>query len=57
MSKLLLQLSVIGPSLTSLLAPDKPGDKPYKDFVKKLTEHFNPTPSEIVKRFKFHGRF
>ena len=54
-------LSVIGPStyklLKSLLAPEKPGDKPYKDLVKKLTEHFNPTPSEIVQRFKFHGRF
>ena len=54
-------LSVIGPStyklLKSLLAPEKPGDKPYKNLVKKLTEHFNPTPSKIVQRFKFHGRF
>ena len=25
--------------------------------MKKLTEHFNPTPSEMVQRFKFHGRF
>ena len=54
-------LSIIGPAtyklLRSLLSPEKPGDKSYKDLVKKLNEHFNPTPSEIVQRFKFHGRF
>ena len=54
-------LSVIGPStyklLRSLVSPEKPGDKPFKDLVKKLTDHFNPTPSEIVQHFKFHGRF
>ena len=54
-------LSVIGPAtyslLRSLVAPDKPGDKSFKDLVKKLTDHFSPTPSEIVQRFKFHGRY
>ena len=53
--------SVIGPStyklLRSLMSPEKPGDKSFKDLVKKLIDHFNPTPSEIVQRFKFHGRF
>ena len=54
-------LSVFGPStyklLRSLVSPEKPGDKSFKDLVKKLTDHFNPTPSEIVQCFKFHGRF
>ena len=54
-------LSVIGPSnyklLSSLLAPDKPGDKEYKALVDKLSEHFTPAPSKIVERFKFHTRF
>ena len=44
-------LSVIRPAtyklLQSLLSPVKPGDKPYKDLVKKLSEHFNPTLSEV----------
>ena len=43
--------------LHSLVAPDKLGDKSFKDLVKKLTDYFNPTPSEIVQRFKFHGRY
>ena len=54
-------LSVIGAPtyklLSDLLSPDKPGDKSYTDLVKVLTDHFNPTPSEIVERFKFHSRF
>jgi len=54
-------LSVIGAStyklLSSLIAPDKPGDKEYTFLVDKLSEHFTPTPSEIVERFKFHSRF
>ena len=54
-------LSVIGPNayklLRSLVAPEKPGDKSFKDLVKELNEHYNPTPSEIVQRFKFHGRY
>ena len=45
-------LSVIGPTtyklLRSLVSPEKPGDKSFKDLVKKLSDHFNPTPSEIV---------
>ena len=53
-------LSVIGPTtyklLASLIAPDKPGDKDYKELVKVLQEHHNSTPSEIVQRYKFHTR-
>jgi len=40
----------------SLIAPDKPDTKSYADLVKVLTKHFQPTPSETVQRFKFHGR-
>ena len=54
-------LSVIGAStyklLSSLLAPDKPGEKAYEMLVQKLTKHFTPAPSEIMERFKFHLRF
>ena len=53
--------SVIGASnyklLSSLIAPDKPGDKECSQLVEKLSEHFAPAPSEIVKRFKFHTSF
>ena len=54
-------LSVIGPSnyklLSSLLAPNKPGDKEYNTLVNKFSEHFTPAPSEIVERFKFCTKF
>ena len=53
-------LSVIGPTtyklLASLIALDKQGDKNYEELVKVLKEHHNPTPSEIVKRYKFYTR-
>ena len=54
-------LSVIGASnyklLSSLVAPAKLGEKEYSALVDKLTEHFTPTPSEIVEHYKFHTRF
>ena len=54
-------LSVVGPAtyklLGDLLAPEKPGDKSYAELVEVVTNHCNPTPSEIVERFKFHTRF
>ena len=54
-------LSVIGPTtyrvLRSLLAPVKPSEKEYDELVAKLSQHYSPTPSEIVQRFKFHSRF
>ena len=59
--KLAVFLSVIGPAtyklLRNLVAPKKPGEKSFDDLVQLLTNHYNPTPSEIVQRFKFHGRF
>ena len=54
-------LSVIGATtyklLRNLVSPEKPGEKSFTELVKLLSDHFNPTPSEIVQRFKFHGRF
>ena len=53
-------LMAMGPAtfklLRSLIAPDKPDTKSCANLVKVLTEHFQPTPSETVQRFKFHGR-
>ena len=49
-------LSVIGPKayklISSLVAPSKPGDKPYEELVKN---HHCPAPSEIVQRYKLRG--
>ena len=54
-------LSVIGATtyklLRNLVSPEKPGEKSFTELVKLLSDHFNPTLSEIVQRFKFHGRF
>ena len=54
-------LSVVGPAtykpLGDLLAPAKPGDKSCDELVEVVMNHCNPTPSEIVERFKFHTRF
>ena len=53
-------LSVIGPRtfklLRNLITPQKPGDMPYADLVKVLTDHFSPKQSEIVQRSKFYSR-
>src|SRR5207249_6523037 len=42
--------------LRNLMAPDKPSGKSYADLVKRLKDHFSPTPSEIVERWKFYER-
>ena len=53
-------LSVIGPApyklLRSLLAPVKPKEKKYDELVTKLTEHYSPTPSEVMQHFCFNSR-
>ena len=53
-------LSIMGPGtyklLSSLIAPEKPGDKGFADLVKVLTDHYNPAPSEIIQQYKFHTR-
>ena len=54
-------LLVIGPKtyklLCSLVSPNKPGDKSFAELVQALKSHYNPEPSEIVERYKFHTRF
>ena len=53
-------LCVIGATtyrtLRSLVAPAKPGEKPFQDLVTVLSDHFSPKLSEIVQQFKFHTR-
>ena len=54
-------LSTIGPQayklLSSLVAPESPGEKAYTDLVKAITDHHNLLPSEIVQRYHFNTRF
>ena len=56
----LILLAEVGPTtyalISSLVSPDKAGDKSFDDIVKLLKTHFNPEPSEIVERYKFHTR-
>ena len=48
-------LSVIGDGtykvLSSLLAPDKPGEKSFDDLVTVLKNHFCPVPSSSIRVF------
>ena len=56
-----LLLTMMGPSafklLRNLVSPAKPGDKTYVELVETMKQHHNPTPSEIVQRYKFNSRF
>jgi hypothetical protein len=53
-------LSMMGPAayklLCNLVTPKKPGEIEYSKLVETLSSHHNPTPSEIVQRFKFNSR-
>ena len=53
-------LSVMGPRsyrlVRDLVSPDRPGDKSYTELVEVLRTHYQPSPSEIVQRFKFNSR-
>ena len=40
----------------SLVAPAKPSEKTFDEIVAVLTKHFNPTPSEVMQRFRFNSR-
>ena len=42
--------------LTSLLSPEKPGEKSYHQLVELLKKQYDPRPSEIMQRFKFHSQ-
>ena len=50
-------LSVCGPEtyrlIRSLVAPDKPSSRPFRELVTLVRDHFDPKPSPIVSRFKF----
>ena len=52
-------LSVCGPHtyklIRSLQLPQKPKDVSFADIVKQITDHYQPKPSIIVQRFKFHS--
>ena len=52
-------LTVVGPTmfklLRNLVSPAKPDDKTYNALVKILTDHYQPTPSETVQRYRFHS--
>ena len=51
---------MIGPQayklLKSLVAPAKPGEKDYNQLVQALKQHYEPAPSEIVRRYRFNSR-
>ena len=49
-------LYVVGPTtfklLRNLLNPAKPGEQTLLALIEVMTEHFKPTPSEIVQRLE-----
>ncbi|KRZ54889.1 hypothetical protein T02_113 [Trichinella nativa] len=53
-------MSVCGPSayviIRSLLTPRSLNEVTFEEIVSKVKEHFNPAPSEIVFRLRFHTR-
>ena len=53
-------LTIVGAAtykiLRSLVAPAKPGEKSYDELITALSAQFNPSPSPIVRRFKFNAR-
>lgn len=42
--------------LRSLVTPDKPNSKTFKDLVAVLKDNYNPKPSPLVEHFKFNSR-
>ncbi|KRX43593.1 hypothetical protein T05_8394 [Trichinella murrelli] len=53
-------MSVCGPSayviIRYLLTPRSINEMTFEEIVSKVKEHFNPAPSEIVFRLRFHTR-
>ena len=51
---------MVGPAtfrlLRSLIVQAVPADKPFEELVEVLMKHYNPPPSEVVQRLKFHSR-
>ena len=54
-------LTVIGAraykQLRSLITPEKPGETDFATLSEAMKNHYAPTPSEIVQRFRFNSRF
>lgn len=53
-------IAVVGPKsynlLRNLVAPTKPSEKTLADLLAALSNHYNPTPSEVMQRFRFNTR-
>src|SRR5258705_10123976 len=58
--KLAVLLSVVGAEcfriIRSVLAPDRLDALSFSEVVRRMAAHFNPTPSAIVQRCRFHRR-
>ncbi len=54
------RLSSCGPStyqqIKDVLSPEAPGTVSFADIVQKMTEYFQPLPSEIIQRYRFNAR-
>ena len=52
-------LSVIGPGAYIQASAKSPitRDNSFKPLTEMMTKHYDPVPSEIVQRYKFHTRF
>ena len=54
-------LSICGPNMyqliRNLVAPRKPTELKFKEFVARVQEHFCPRPLVIVEHFNFHSQF
>ncbi len=40
--------------IKDVLAPDTPSSVSFANIIERMTAHFQPPPSEIVKRFQFN---
>lgn len=53
-------LSIVGAEtyqlMRSLVAPEKPAAKGFDALIKLVQDHYQPTPSVILQRFKFNSR-
>ena len=53
-------LSGVGAStyrlIKTLSLPGKPKDLSFAEIVERVTSHFNPKPSAIIKRYEFNTR-
>ena len=41
-------------TIQSILAPKKPMEVEYAEFVRQVKQHYAPKPSEIIQRYKFY---